>query len=218
MTLFGTDISEYQVDTHTENPLPMHLLKVQDFSFVTARATIGLDRDPLYVRFNNRCRIHNIPFAAYTYVKASYQPKRQAVMAAQVVGEHIPLMVDIEQGSWEHAQEFISECERIGMNVRSLYLPHWYWEEIGSPKLNVGVTKNLALVQSDYGANRVGYASAVYPGDKSDAWTGFGGKTVEILQFGSRIRVDGYNGFVDGDAYRGSKASLEKSGLFHFWK
>lgn len=217
MTLFGTDISQYQVDNVEDSPLPMHLLKEQNFSFVTARATVGLSTDTLYSHFHYRCQIHKIPFAAYTFVKASSDPRSQAQLAARVVGNHIPFMVDIEQGRWKHAQEFISECKHIGMNVQSLYLPHWYWEEIGSPKLDEGVTKDLALIQSSYGRNRVGYASAVYPGDKSSEWQGFGGKTVEILQFGSRIRVDGYNGFIDGDAYKGSRSQLEKSGLFHFW-
>lgn len=214
MTIFGLDISQYQQDAQG-NPFPLHLMKEQNYHFLTARCSVGNDADTLYDHFRNRAHFHRIPFAAYHYVSKSVPVHLQAQTASLMLGlSGIPLMVDVEEGTWGRAQCFIECCRALNLNVRALYFPEWFWEECGKPIL----PPSLALIASKYGLNKSGHASEVYPGDTSSGWDRYGGSSPAILQFGSRIHVDGWNGNLDGDAYKGSVAELSRSGLFKFWE
>lgn len=221
--LFGFDVSQYQ-RLDNGKIFPLHLMKKQGYSFLTARTSVGLKSDTLFPHFRRRASYHKIPFAAYHYLLSGIPAYAQARLVKKILGRTpIPLMVDVEDGSGNicDVRSFVESCNAIGVNVQSLYLPHWYWERapFNSESLsNVHGVKDLALVASNYGANNRDYGSRLYPGNDSSRWSGYGGRNPEILQFGSRIKLDGWPADLDGDAFRGTEIDLRKSGLFHFWK
>ncbi|MFZ0904071.1 MAG: hypothetical protein WAN71_09375 [Mycobacterium sp.] len=90
-----------------------------------------------------------------------------------------------------------------GAHVALSYIPRWYWQQIGSPDLT-GVP---GLVASDY-VDGSGYASALYPGDDSGSWIGYGGVDPLILQFTDAAQVAGQT--VDADAYVGTAEELQQ--------
>ncbi len=97
-------------------------------------------------------------------------------------------MLDFEAGSGD-LDNFWAVADAItaaGAHVALSYIPHWYWQQIGSPSLT-GVP---GLVASDY-VEGSGYASALYPGDDSGFWTGYGGIDPVILQFTDTAQVAG---------------------------
>lgn len=226
MTIYGLDVSEYNVNSKGE-PFPVHLMKDQGYEFLTARCSIGTTPDRLYDHFRNRCHLNKIPFAAYHYVKAhvlagekadEIQPWHQARMVEQQLGHsRIPLMVDYEEGSFCHVQQFIQACLALGINVQSFYYPKWKWEADGKPNLERANLGGVALVNSNYGNNPHAYGSVAYPGDNTVGWEPYGTIRPTILQFGSKIKLDNYDRSLDGNAYKGSLSQLRSSGLFHYW-
>jgi hypothetical protein len=223
MTLYGIDISPFQAG------LTLDKVKAQGYTFVTARVlsfpeisgTVHMVADPSYASFRDQAKKQGLLFAAYVMVHTQYTPAQHAALIASVIGDrNIPIMLDWESDgvpsvpSFAFVLQCFDELVKRGLRVADLYAPHWYWQRMGSPALNV---RGWALTNSNYGANAAGYASALYPGDNSTGWAGFGGLPVTKLQFGSRGRLDGYGGNVDVNAYRGTLAQLKALHLFTDW-
>ena len=114
-----------------------------------------------------------------------------------------PVMLDVETGSGniDTVRGFCQAAASIGLPVPLLYLPRWYWQQIGSPSL-VGLPP---LVASHY-TPATGYASSIYTSVPSSWWTGYGSATVAILQFTDKASVAGQK--IDADAYPGSRDDL----------
>jgi phosphatidylserine/phosphatidylglycerophosphate/cardiolipin synthase-like enzyme len=205
MTTFGIDISHFQ------HGLDLARVKSEDYSFVMVKATEGRTvRDADWPGFRDAAKAAGLYLAAYHFLRSDSTAAQQAANLAGHIGDtSIPVMIDAETGTSGSAPDlnmvtsFKTECEALGLRVTMLYLPHWYWEQIGRPSL-AGI--NMALVASNYGADPEGFGSAVYPGDASNRWNAYGGLDVTVLQFGSKIKVAGQR--VDGDAYRGAAADL----------
>jgi hypothetical protein len=128
-------------------------------------------------------------------------------------------MIDWEQDGasnpdFRYAELLYDALHAEALNARSLYCSAGEWQANGSPSLNA---RPWSLVKASYGPDNAGFGSVVYPGDTSARWAPMGVVAPTILQFGSRILISGYNGFVDGDAYRGTLAELSKTGLFKNW-
>lgn len=90
------------------------------------------------------------------------------------------------------------------------YLPRWFWEQdrFGRPALT-GLRG--PLVCSDYADNAAFSPSALYVhcgGNSSSGWAAYGGRPVDIFQFGSRCRVPGASTTTDINAYRGTVPQL----------
>lgn len=205
MTVFGIDISHFQ------HGLDLARVKQEGYSFVAVKATEGRTvRDADWPAFRDAARAAGLYLAAYHFLRSDSTAAQQAANLAAHLGDTtIPVMIDAETGTGGSAPDlamitsFKTECESRGLRVTLLYLPPWYWEQIGRPSL---AAVDLALVASRYGTDPVGFGSVVYPGDTSDRWNGYGGRDVTILQFGSKVTVAGQR--VDGDAYRGAEADL----------
>jgi GH25 family lysozyme M1 (1,4-beta-N-acetylmuramidase) len=130
---------------------------------------------------------------------AQAQTFAKALMVAGVPG-----CLDVEQGSGDiqNVKAFLNECQRLGAKVPLLYLPQWYWKQIGSPSLD-GLPK---LWSSRYPDNTVGYASQNYQRVPANFWDGYGGNSVAVLQFTSAARVAGHT--TDANAFRGTLSEL----------
>lgn len=140
-------------------------------------------------------------FCAYHFLTAG-NAIAQAQFAFAHVGKTIPLMLDWEttvgsSPSVKDAQAFVTEYKALGGKVVLLYLPKWYWQDLGSPSLSWFAGQGMFLVSSDYQAYT----------DDGPGWTGYGGMSVKVWQFSSTRSVNGY--LVDLNAFKGTKAQFE---------
>ncbi|MFI5781115.1 glycoside hydrolase family 25 protein [Nocardia sp. NPDC051570] len=200
MTVFGIDISN-------NNGPDIDLAQVarEGFSFVFAKVTEGdyfVDRT--WPRYRDAARANGLLLAGYHYLRADCDVQAQADLFLEHLGD-APSMVDFEENSGDLSTfwAFVRAMNARGRQVDLSYIPRWYWQRIGSPDLS----QVPGLIQSSY-VSGVGYASELYPGDDSRFWNGFGGKTVDILQFTDSALVAGHH--VDADAFRGSLDDLRR--------
>jgi hypothetical protein len=200
VTLYGIDIASYQAG------LNLAEVKAEDFDFVIAKVTQGSYYvDPAWPAFRDGARANGLILVAYHYVTGD-PPAAQAQNLVSHLGDpSIPVMLDFEAGSGD-LNNFWAVADAItaaGAHVALSYIPHFYWQRIGSPDLT-GVP---GLVAADYVAG-TGYASNLYPGDTSGFWSGYGGADPVILQFTDAALVAGYR--LDADAYRGTADQLQQ--------
>lgn len=207
MTTFGIDISHYQ-DGIDLSAVARHSAT----EFVVAKATTGsTGQDSNYAAYRAEAERNGLLFAAYHWITGSSSPVTQAQNAFNVVGGDVPVFIDIERNPFDpqqptmaHVTAFVAAAGALGLRVNPvLYLPEWYWVEMGRPNVSA-----WGIWQSDYGPN-----DGAYPGDDSDRWA-FGSREAVILQYTSRGHVKGYGRFIDVDAYRGTRADLARTGWF----
>jgi lysozyme len=122
-----------------------------------------------------------------------------ALKAAGVAGA-----IDVEKGSGDidNVHAFYNECESMGCRIALLYLPQWYWKQIGSPAMQ-GLPP---LWSSRYPDMVLGTAMQNYQKVPHSYWDGYGGLDVAVLQFSSTSRVAGHT--VDANAFNGTYAEL----------
>lgn len=207
-TTFGVDVSQYQ-----SAGFPVRSLREQGYEFLTARCSVGLETDLEYARFVAEAAEERMLFAAYHYLTPESIDEQVAVIKHSMGHGYqwMPLMVDFEEGEYMNLLRFLGAARAAGLNVKSLYYPRWFWERTGEPHMPT----DLQLVSSMYGANKSGYGYNEYPGNTSVEWAAYGGHIPLILQFGSRIEITGYSGYVDADAARYDRAVLSRTGCFH---
>lgn len=202
MTILGIDVSSWQ------RGVDMHRVAREGFEYVIAKATEGAGyRNPEYIAQRAGARSAGLAFCAYHYVTSD------AAALAQVdnferaeTDPQVPVMLDHEAGSGsiDVLRAVHAEFVRRGHRVVLLYLPRWYWSgQMGAPDLS-GLP---ALMSSDYGPERAGYAAAIYPGDTDHGWSGYGSRPVAIFQFTQKACVAGLS--LDASAFRGSRAELD---------
>lgn len=100
-------------------------------------------------------------------------------------------------------REMVAALRAAGWRVPLLYLPRWYWQQIGSPSL-----AGLPPLWSSRYPDMVQGSIADEWADVPDSyWAGYGGLSVEVLQFTSSARIAGHAP-IDANAYRGTAAQL----------
>lgn len=215
MTVLGVDLSHFNV-------VNWEALKV---GFVIHKATEGTTfKDPAYAARMRVAEEMRIPFAAYHFLNES-SPQNQADFAYSVVGNQVPLHLDIEsEGTSEpsllQARQFTARYKANGGKVGLWYLPHWYWSGIwSSPVL---AENDPDIWQSVYPANnkagQIDSRYVVVGGDQNAAWAAQGRKPVRIWQFGSQGVVPGVTGTCDIDAYKdGTVADMAADGYVTTW-
>ncbi len=212
--VFGIDISHFQ------HGLSLAAVKRQGYRFVIAKATQGQGvHDADFPTFLEEAESLGLPFAAYHFLHSDSSAAAQADnLAEQLNGRtDIPVMVDCEptEGSrptLRDATRFIAACAKRDLRVTILYLPRFHWQALGQPELDSALPP---VMQALYGRNRRGAGQELYPGNESERWAAMGGRTPELLQFGSRGRIEGFERLqVDVDAFRGTRQALVASGMF----
>lgn len=208
MTLWGIDVSNHQGD------FDFAAARREGYVFATHKITEGdFYADPFWPRALNEMRKH-FPgtFGGYHFWRKSSGVERQAdFLAAKVLDKSVPIQLDFEdekqprgtvtRGDLDAILKAISER---GLRVFANYMPRWYWRDyMGSPDL----AGTPPLWNSDYGNNRSGFGSAIYPGPHDWGWQPFGGHPVKILQFSEKGHVAGLK-TVDVNAFEGSEDEL----------
>ena len=209
MTTYGLDESHYQ------NGLAIigdHLIQ-QGYHFFIPKASEGAHYiDPTFKTKWSQIRRAGALGAAYHFITKT--PAADPADNCELAIGHdrsVRIMVDLEAygATLADANAFRAEMNRRGYHVPLLYLPHWYWQQIGSPNL-----AGWTLVSSAYPSSQHAYGSALYPGDTGSGWAAYGGVTPTLWQFASTGEVDGYSGNVDLDAFRGTLNQLRALNLF----
>lgn len=167
---------------------------------VIAKATQGLHyTDPVYGAFQTEARAKNVFFMAYHFLEHG-NAAAQADYCFKLVGHNVPLAIDAEPYMSSHPttldiEQFLDEYQRLGGKCFTVYLPHWYWQGIGSPDLNGLIIRNQRLWTSNYPTE--GYS------DNGPGWEGYGGMAVSMWQYSSTIPYGGISA-VDFNAFRGT--------------
>lgn len=202
-TVYVADIASYQAG------LDVALLR-PDCVGVLIKCTQGNSYiDPDYAAWLAQAKAAGLLVTAYHYVTGDDPAAQAVVMAAHIVDKTLPVMLDAELGSGNLDQVLAvaDAMDHLGLRVRLLYLPRWYWAEIGSPDLSSALaTRNLLLIQADYPSTAAGSPAGLYPGDDSALWDSYGEVSPSLLQFTDTAVEGGQH--VDMSAFRGSAAQL----------
>lgn len=194
MTIFGRDLSSYQ-----------HGFDVAKNAgdFVILKCTEGdAYADADYAGWVTAGRSVGKPVIAYHFLKAEVPVRDQVVWLSRHIGDRaLPVMVDVEtegnsKPGLDLVLQFLDTARAYGLNPRLVYLPHWYWEVIGSPSLSALSARDVGLVSSDY------LGGSSYDGDSGPGWLAYGPGEPEpmIWQFTDTP--------VDNNAYRGTIEEL----------
>jgi hypothetical protein len=187
MTLFYPDISSAQAGMDLAGALAVAVKATEGTSYV----------NPDYARAKANATTHGTYFTAYHFLHAG-GGSAQAAHAHQVAGR-TPLMIDVEaegasRPGTADVVEFIDAYRKAGGVTHLCYLPHWYWQSIGSPSLKPLADRGMVLVSSAYTT----YTDAA----GGTGWQGYGGMTPQVWQYTDRLHLNGHD--VDFNAFRGS--------------
>jgi hypothetical protein len=186
MTIFFPDVSHYQAG-----------LSLAGATAVIAKATEGTSfTDASYLNFRNQAAQRGIPFTGYHWVDSG-DLQRQAEHAHSVLGA-TPTMWDAEAAgaTVPRLVDLTNRYRGLGGNPRLVYLPHWFWQQLGSPDLRPLASAGLSLVSSNY----AGYS------DTGPGWAPYGGMAPRIWQYTDSQLFNGYR--VDFNAYKGTVDDL----------
>jgi GH25 family lysozyme M1 (1,4-beta-N-acetylmuramidase) len=201
MVYFGLDISHHQ-----DLRLDLAQCKREGISFVILKSTEGAGYiDPAFKANLAEAKSAGLPVAAYHYVRSDASAAVQVANVRQAVPLDVPVIPDVEANSGAIAltREVVARLEAAGYRVPLLYLPRWYWQQIGSPSL-AGLPP---LWSSRYPDNVVGSLASEFAKVPASYWNGYGGLEVGLLQFTSSASVAGFQP-LDANAFRGSAEEL----------
>lgn len=202
-TIFGPDISSFQSG--------LNLSRLAAASFVIAKTTEGTYyTDADYQAWRGQAAKLSKPFAWYHFLSGENSASQAAHTAANVGNMALPGMLDAEpEGLFyptlKQIIDYIDAAHGEGLNLRLLYLPRWYWEQIGSPSLSEVSARGVHLVSSQYPGG-TGAPQKIYPGDGAAGWESYGGMTPLLYQFTNQASDGGQP--LDYNAFRGTTAQL----------
>lgn len=193
MTIFYPDISSAQGGVSTKGA-----------SAICVKATEGTNyTNPDYKRAMNDANAHGVFNFAYHFMHAG-NAGAQARYCHSVVNK-TPLMLDVEPSTLggnptvADAEAFVEAFRNAGGVIHLVYLPRWWWQELGSPSLSGLKSRGLRIVSSAYPTN--GYS------EHGTGWDAYGGMTPTVWQYTASGRFNGEQ--VDLNAFKGTVAELE---------
>lgn len=201
MVTFGVDVSHWQGPA-----VDFAALRREGIEFAIIKATEGDSfTDSEFLSNLRRARAAGMLVAAYHYVRIGVSAVDQAARVRRVVPIEVPVIPDVERnsGGIVLTRAVVSALRANGYRVPLLYLPRWYWAELGSPSL-AGLPP---LWASRYPNNVQGALAAEWSDVPAHYWNGYGGLEVAVLQFTSSARIAGM-GPLDANAYRGTREQL----------
>lgn len=183
MTIFYPDISSFQAGLHLTPGTAAVFAKASEGSFW---------QDSTYYTFRAQAQQIGAVFGSYHYLHAGSWDTQAANAMAMTGGA--PLMIDVEQDSGGVADiiGFANAYRARGGVVNLVYLPHWYWNQIGSPSLTPLLSAGLHLVSSNYAA----YS------DTGPGWDAYGGVYPSAWQYSDNLPYAGTH--VDFNAFKGT--------------
>jgi GH25 family lysozyme M1 (1,4-beta-N-acetylmuramidase) len=201
MVSFGIDISHHQ-----DAALDLAQCRREGIEFVFIKSSEGGDYvDPEFAANLAEARRAGLLVGAYHYVRSNATAAAQVANVRRAVPLDVAVIPDVEanSGGVVLVREFVDRLRAAGYRVPLLYLPRWYWSQIGSPSL-AGLPP---LWSSRYPDNVVGDLGDEWTRVPATHWTGYGGLDVAVLQFTSSVRIAGHSP-IDANAYRGSRDQL----------
>jgi lysozyme len=201
LVTFGLDISHHQ-----DLRLDLAQCRREGVEFVFMKATEGATFvDSAFGANLAEARAAGQLVAAYHYVRSDASAAAQVANVARAVPRDVPVLPDVEANSGGVAltRDFVNQLRGAGYTVPLLYLPRWYWQQIGSPSL-AGLPP---LWSSRYPDNVIGTIGDEWADVPASYWNGYGGLEVAVLQFTSSAAVAGHQP-LDANAYRGSREQL----------
>lgn len=184
MTIFYPDLSSYEAGYTIPPGTPA----------VVAKATEGIYyMDSSFHDFQHQATVMGIPFSGYHFLKSESAPDLQAQYYYNFAGKY-PCMLDVEveggsRPTVDQVMAFIQALEHLGGRVWGVYLPQWYWMDIGGD-LGRLTAAGVVLISSHY----VSYS------DNGAGWNSYGGATPTMWQYTSIP--------VDMNAFKGTPAEL----------
>lgn len=203
MTTYGPDISSYQAG--------LDLSRLADASFVIAKASEGTYyTDSQYQGWRRQAAALKRPFVWYHFLSTEDATAQVAHTKACVGDLTLPGMIDFEptpkmRPTLAQMYAYANAAKAAGLRIRLVYLPRWFWQELGSPSLSGMTARGLALVSSSYPGG-TGTAPQLYPGDKASGWNSYGGVTPALYQYTNQASDGGQK--LDYNAFRGTVADL----------
>lgn len=189
MTIFYPDISGYDAG-----------ISLAGMVAVVVKATEGTTyTNPDFDRVRQDASSRGLPWAGYHFLHHNSSPAAQAQHFHAVAG-NAPCMLDVETATdgtkaiVPDALNFASALAGMGGRVVLVYLPHWYWQSIGSPDLRPLAAAGMGLVSSNYPTG--GYS------DTGPGWAPYGGVTPVVWQYTDAHPLNGFK--VDMNAFRGT--------------
>lgn len=203
MTLYGPDVSNNNWNSVAQLESFLSQLAGEGFSWIEAKCSEGnYYQDPYWVPTLAWCRKNDFPAVPYHYVTTNDAASQVQTFVGNGGGTTVMLDFEANSGDINNFWAVVNAFNAAGVQVTLSYVPHWYWQEIGSPDL----TGAPGLIASSY-VGGSGYASALYPGDDwANGWFSYGGATPAILQFTDAAIVAGVS--VDCNAFKGSLDEL----------
>lgn len=198
---FGLDISHHQ-----DARLDLAQCRREGIDFVFIKATDGATfRDTEFADNLREARAAGLLVAAYHYVRLNASFYGQVENIQRAVPGNVPIILDVEAGSGGVglARDLVKELREIGYTVPLLYLPRWYWQQLGRPSL-AGLPP---LWSSRYPDNVIGSLADEWADVPVSYWDGYGGLPVAVLQFTSSVRIAGHQP-IDANAFRGTPEQL----------
>lgn len=198
MTIFYPDISSFQAGISLKGALA-----------VCAKATQGAGyTNPDYARAKSNAAANGTFFFAYHFLMAGGGAAQAAHCYS--VARKTPLMLDVEvdgtsRPSISDLTAFADAFRKLGGVIHLVYLPRWYWQEIGSPSLAPLKSRNLHLVSSVYTA----YTDAASGAGWQPYDWGSGKLDPIIWQYTDALSFNGQT--VDFNAFRGTHPGDQSS-------
>jgi len=207
VTLLGPDLYNGQSG--------LDLSHLTQASFVFAKVTEGTYyTDASYRTFRTQAAALGAPFVWYHFLTTQDPAAQVAHTKANLVDVRLPGMLDVEpqlqtgsRPTLEDITAYADIAATAGLNLRLVYLPHWYWQQLGSPDLTPLAKRGLHLVSSSYPGG-TGSPAALYPGDSAAGWTSYGGMVPAFYQFTNQASDGGW--VLDYNAFRGDLETLRK--------
>lgn len=161
--------------------------------------------DPDFTSNLAEARAAGMLVAAYWYIRANVSAAAHVERILRTVPKDVAIIPDVEANSGGVAlvMDIVNRLRAAGYVVPLLYLPHWYWQQLGSPSL-VGLPP---LWSSRYPDNVVGTLPDEWADVPAHYWDGYGGLGVALLQFTSSAKIAGYSP-LDASAFRGTRNQL----------
>ncbi len=197
---FGIDIS------HHQGAFDLSRAAREGIAFVILKATEGSGFiDSRFAENLTNARQAGLLVAAYHYLRAGSSAAAQVAHVERVVPKNVPVIPDVEadSGGVDLVRDVVARLRGVGYQVPLLYLPRWYWQQIGSPSMG-GLPP---LWSSRYPDNVPGTIPDEWADVPDHYWDGYGGLPVAVLQFTSSASVAGREP-IDANAYRGTRAQL----------
>lgn len=210
MIIFGADIHPvYQAG------IPIEALPGAGIDFLSVKVSQGTSS--VYLSQGSLAMLHRamasgILCVGYHWLVPGNEDAQAATFAAALAAAGVSAGVsDVEDidGNRQPTlsiagiRSFHDACNRHGAFVAFMYLPHWYWQDLGSPSL----TGLPMLWASSYPSSQPGSPQSLFAAVDASRWQSYGGLSVGPLQFSSAAVLAGYAP-VDVNAYQGNRAEL----------